>query len=170
MPALRGFRRPTPTEGLSEPLSAPQADARGTTGSSRASTERVAQTERIPLGEFRQAIREGIDLVFLVFGGVVGRYLDHRRHRPHDPNHWKQTPDERKAVVDPGSRFIRRHLKDEPKAQDTLDILLMATGVSRYTARTVLDIDHLEELPEEETPDEPAPAEPPIPAWTPGSR
>lgn len=146
MPRIPDFPRPIP----SERPSGAHNGAQTTTASSPASTsEGVKRAERVPLPEFRQAIREGIDLVFLIFGGLVGRYLDRRRGREFDPQHWRQTPAERAAVVDPGSRFLRRHLRDEPRAQDTLDLLLMGTGVGRYTARTVLDLEPIEDLPEE---------------------
>lgn len=142
LPRIPGFHRPPSPQ-------RPSDAQEGPTASSRASIE-PTRVERIPLAEFRAAIREAVDIVFLIFGALVGRALDHRRHREHDPEHWKQTPAERKAVVDPGSRLVRRHLKNEPKAQDTLDLLLVGTGVARYGGRTVLDIPDLEQLPEED--------------------
>lgn len=152
LPRLPGSPRPPtpppPTESApASPVSGPPLDAPPGPGSGRSSTgstDRAA--DPVDPKDFRDAIRQGVDIGFVLGGQFIGTVHARRSGEERDANRWKPTRTERRRVADPAHRIARRHIANSADAMDAIDVALMAAGVGAYVSRAGFNLDELEDL------------------------
>jgi hypothetical protein len=138
---------PPPIPGRPPPTVSPGPDS---TGSSPGSTDRPPRVDSpappIDPRDFREAVRAGVDIAFVIAGQAVGSVSARRTGAARDANRWKPTPGERRRVADPAFRIARRHIVNSTEAMDAIDLCLMAAGVGAYVSRAGFNLAELEDL------------------------
>jgi hypothetical protein len=152
LPNSRPPRRPTTTDpetGPTTPLPPPVTPSGPVSG--RSSTVSTDPTRPVvDPKDFREAVRDAVDIGFVLGGQFVGSVHASRTGQTRDAQRWLPTVAERRRVANPAHRIARRHIVNSSDTMDAVDVALMAAGIGAYASRAAFGLAELEEVPDDD--------------------
>lgn len=148
LPSLHGFQtrgrpRPRPSSDGLPPTAPPETPSPAGTAGAESSTVFTDQPKRpepqVDPKDFRDAVRDGVDIGFTLAGQAVGFAAAKRTGERFDRARWRPTPEEKRRVTDPAHRIAKRHVSTSTQANDVIDVCLMGAGVGAYLQRAAFD-------------------------------